>query len=134
MQTRPFDGSGIYRYHCPQHKKDYVGETKRSFRKHNKEYHKAAEQNRWTHSGLTEHMEHCSAENEGPKILFNAKRKNKNPKFDLRVSEALCIRQLNCGPGKGLKKDFGSYLTTTQWEPVFNKMRQSGGPGSSLPL
>ena len=46
----------------------------------------------------------------------------------------LFIRQLNGGPGKELNKDFGSYVTTTQWKPVFNKIRQGGGPESSLPL
>ena len=73
---------------------------------------------------LTQHMEHCDADIEGPEILATADRRMKNPKFDLRVMENLFIKKYNCGPGKGMNEDFGSYVTTTQWQPVFNKLRR----------
>ena len=31
---------------------------------------------------------------------------------------ALWIRQLNCGPGKGLNEDYGSYVKIDTWTPV----------------
>ena len=46
---------------------------------------------------------------------------SKNPKFDLRVREALYIRRYQCGPGKGMNQDYGSYVYTNQWQPVFNR-------------
>ena len=130
-KTRPnrLDNSGIYKYHCPNHKKDYVGETKRSFKIRDEEHRKAAASGKWSHSGLTQHMERCDATIQGPQILFNANKRDKNPKFDLRVREALFIRRFNSGPGKGMNEDLGSYVTTTQWEPIFNRIRGGGGQG-----
>ena len=118
----PLENSGVYRYHCSRHKIDYIGETKRSFRIRDGEHKKAAEAGRWSHSGLTQHMEHCDAQIEGPFILTTANRKDKNPKFDLRVNEALNIKRYDCGPGRGMNEDHGSYVTTTQWQPVFNRL------------
>ena len=118
----PLEKCGVYKYTCPEHKKDYVGETKRSFRIRDAEHRKAAEQQRWSHSGLTQHMETCKATIQGPEVLYTANGRNKNPKFDLRVTEALHIRRLNSGPGKGMNEDWGSYVTTQQWQPVFNRM------------
>ena len=99
-----------------------IGETKRSFKIRDSEHKKAAQQQRWSHSGLTQHMETCDATIEGPKILHTADERQKNPKFDLRVREALYIRRFQCGPGKGMNQDYGSYVTNNQWQPVFNRM------------
>ena len=57
---------------------------------------------------------------------------NKNKKkltYDLKVREALEIRRHNTGPGKGLNEDLGSYVRTTMWNPVFNRMRSDEGGG-----
>ena len=89
------DDSGIYRYHCARHKIDYIGETKRSFRIRDSEHKKAAQAGRWSHSGLTQHMEHCDAQIEGPFIIETADRRNKNLKYDLRIGEALNIKRYN---------------------------------------
>ena len=70
---------GIYRYHCPRHNVDYVGETARNFDTRHKEHFKAAEAGRWSHSGLTQHIQNCDAPIEGPEILSIAK-KNKRQK------------------------------------------------------
>ena len=59
--------------------------------------------------------------------LCAADGKRKKPKFDLRVKEVLFIRRYNCGPGNGKNEDLGSYVTTTQWEPVFHRIRGGGG-------
>ena len=49
--------------------------------------------------------------------------KNKNAlKYNLKIKEALYIRQQNCGPNRGLNEDMGSHVTTTQWAPIFNNM------------
>ena len=124
------DKSGVYQYTCPHHKTHYVGETKRSFRIRDSEHRKAAETERWSHSGLTQHMQHCKANIEGPSILYTSDDRQKNVKQDLRIMEALHIRRLNCGPGRGMNEDMGSYVTTNQWQPVFNRMGGGGGGGT----
>ena len=42
--------------------------------------------------------------------------------YDLKVGEALEIKKANCGPGKGMNEDWGSYVKTDAWNPVFNTM------------
>ena len=88
---------------------------------------KAAENQRWSHSGLTQHMENWKATIDGPEILHTSDNRLKNPKYDLRVREALFIRRFNAGPEHGMNEDMGSYVTTNQWQPVFNKMGSEGG-------
>ena len=84
---------------------------------------KAAQTQKWTHSGLTQHMEKCSGPIDGPKILETLNNKNKGAlKFDLRVREALYIRRYNTGPHRGMNEDMGSYVRTNQWAPIFNGM------------
>ena len=121
-KPEPMQKSGIYKYTCSQHKSHYIGETKRSFKIRDAEHRKAAEQQRWSHSGLTQHMETCKAHIEGPVILHNSDDRLKNPKFDLRVRESLYIRRYNCGPSRGMNQDYGSYVTSNQWQPFFNRM------------
>ena len=58
-----------------------------------------------------------------PEILSSPTIKNQQQlKHHLRVEEALWIRRLQCGPGKGLNEDFGSYVKTDVWTPVFGAM------------
>ena len=42
--------------------------------------------------------------------------------YSLKVREALEIKRQNSGPGHGLNEDFGAYVKTTQWNPVFHAM------------
>ena len=42
--------------------------------------------------------------------------------FDLKIREALEIRRRNCGPGRGLNEDYGAYVKTPMWNPVFHQM------------
>ena len=115
---------GISRSPCPRHNVDYVGETARNFDIRHKEHFKAAEVGRYSHSGLTQHLQNCDAPIEGPEILSVAKKtKDKGKlKFDLRVEESLWIRRQNCGPGHGMNEDWGSYTKSYQWAPVFHGM------------
>ena len=115
---------GVYKYNCEPCNKAYVGETARSFKTRHSEHMKAAETQKWTHSGLTQHMERCKESIDGPNILCTVDNKNKFAlKHELRVKEALYIRRFDCGPYKGMNLDMGSYVSTTQWAPVFNGMR-----------
>ena len=101
----------------------YVGETARNFNINHKEHMRAAETGEWNHSGLTQHMQNCNGPINSPEILSNSSTKSKGAlKYDLRVKKALYIRRFNCGPFKGLNEDMGSYVSTTQWQPVFNGM------------
>ena len=84
---------------------------------------KAAQQQKWSHSGLTQHMEKCSGPIDGPNILETATNKSKAAlKFDLQVREALYIRRFNTGPYKGMNEDMGSHVKANQWAPVFDTM------------
>ena len=115
---------GVYKYDCIPCRKSYIGETARSFKVRHNEHMKAAETGKWMHSGLTQHMEKCNGKIEGPHILHIANAKNKNAlKNDIRVMEALYIRRFDCGPYRGMIEDMGSYVKTTQWDPVFETLR-----------
>ena len=121
----PCKCKGIYRFHC-QCKPEavYVGETRRSIDTRATEHKKAAETGKWTHSGLTQHRQNCEAPIEWtPEVLSRVNLKDPDQlKHHLRVEEALWIRRLDCGPGKGLNEDWGSYVRTDAWAPVFATM------------
>ena len=58
-----------------------------------------------------------------PKVIASMTNKNKRKlTYDLKVREALEIRRHNSGPGSGLNEDFGAYVKTTMWNPVFHQM------------
>ena len=57
-----------------------------------------------------------------PEVLSRASMKNQQQLQHLRVAEALGIRRLVCGPGKGLNEDYGSYVRTDAWTTVFRNM------------
>ena len=44
--------------------------------------------------------------------------------FRRKVREALEIRRLGTGPDKtrGLNRDYGDYVTTNEWQTVFDKI------------
>ena len=114
-------GMGVYKYDCEPCRKSYVGETVRNFNIRHKEHMRAAETGKWNHFGLTQYMQNCNGPMNGPEILSNLSTKSKGAlKYDLRVKEALYSRRFNCGPFKGLNEDMGSYVSTTQWQPIFN--------------
>ena len=58
--------------------------------------------------------------------------------YDLKVGEAFEIKKANCGPGKGLNEDWGAYVKTDAWNPVFNMIDWQrmllGGAGAQLLL
>ena len=47
--------------------------------------------------------------------------------YNLKVREALEIKKENCGPGRGMNEDWGSYVKTDSWNPVFNTMDWAAG-------
>ena len=52
---------------------------------------------------------------------------NKNKKkltYDLKIREALEIKRHDSGPGHGLNEDYGAYVKTGAWNPVFHQMNQ----------
>ena len=67
------------------------------------------------------HLKHCEYNVRFEIQLSNNKNKKKLT-YDLKVREALEIKRQNCGPGKGLNEDFGAYVKTSQWNPVFHQM------------
>ena len=67
-----------------------------------------------------------------------AGKNKKKINYDLKVGEALEIKKANCGPGRGLNEDWGAYVKTDAWNPVFNTMDWQrillGGAGAQLIL
>ena len=61
-----------------------------------------------------------------PEILSTAtiaKKKSKEKvNHDILVQESLYIRRFDCGPNRGMNEDWGSYVKTTAWTPVFSRM------------
>ena len=117
---------GVYLLNCPCNDKSvYVGQTIRAINNRCKEHKTAAEKGNWQHSGMSQHKQHCTADVdwENPKVLKTMSGKNKKRlAFDLKVREALEIRRHDCGPGRGLNEDYGAYVKTAQWNPLFHSM------------
>ncbi len=121
----PCKCKGIYKFHCKcSPNAIYVGETRRSIETRAKEHKRATETENWSHSGLTQHKKICKEPMDWtPEVLSSPTIKNQQQlKHHLRVEEALWIRRLKCGPGKGLNEDYGSYVKTDVWTPVFSTM------------
>ena len=88
-------------------------------------HRKAAEKQNWSHSGITQHKEFCQqpVDWENPIVITTMSNKNKNKlAYDLKIREAIEIKKNQCGPGKGLNEDFGSYVKTGAWAPVLNQL------------
>ena len=122
----PVHKPGVYEFQCPcSDKAKYVGQTTRSILTRGKEHCRAATTGKWSHSGITAHKETCKEEIDWtkPTVLINKSHKNKRKlNYDLKVREALKIKLCNCGPGQGVNEDFGAYVKTTMWNPVFHQM------------
>ena len=90
-----------------------------------KEHGTAITKQQWSHSGISQHYEHCQepfdCENFEPVVNMQGKKKKKLA-YDMRVREALEIRRHGSGPGKGLNEDNGAYLKTDIWDTVLNSI------------
>ena len=116
---------GIYKYICPKCGKVYIGQTRRCCETRWHEHQRAIEKQNWTHSGISQHHQHCDEpfDISNFQVIKTMTGKNKRKlDYDQRVWEALEIKKENCGPGKGMNEDWGSYVKTDAWNPVFNTM------------
>ena len=117
---------GIYEFQCTcSEQAKYVGQTTRAIATRGKEHGRAAATGDWQHSGISRHKEHCKEEVDWtkPKVIKTMQDKNKKKlTYNLKIREALEIRARNCGPGRGLNEDFGAYVKTHIWNPVFHQM------------
>ena len=117
---------GVYLMKCEECKNAiYVGQTIRPINVRAKEHERAANSGNWSHSGISQHKQTCTKRTDWtPTVITNKTNKNKKKLiYDLKVCEALEIRRHNSGPGSGLNEDFGAYVKTAMWDPVFHKMR-----------
>jgi len=121
---------GVYKIDCTCNPKcKYIGQTSRSIDTRMNEHRKAVEKEKWTHSGITQHKETCKAtvDWENPTVITTMSNKSKNKLvYDLKIREALEIKHHDSGPGRGLNEDYGAYVKTTAWNPVFHHMDQNG--------
>ena len=113
---------------CPcDSKSTYIGQTCRSIDTRIKEHRKAVEKEKWPHSGLSQHKEFCKEDIdwENPTVVATMNNKNKKKlTYDLKIREALEIKRHDSGPGHGLNEDYGAYVKTGAWNPVFHQMNQ----------
>ena len=123
-RTRPDPSrkKGIYKHTCPcSNNATYVGQTGRSYCLRWEENKRAVEKEQWSHSGVTQHHQHCSLpvslDNFAPVHNMQGKRRQKLA-YDLRIREAIEIRKHDCGPGRGLNEDMGAFVKTDIWDPV----------------
>ena len=121
----PKKKKAVYKYICKKCNKVYIGQTARCCETRWKEHGRAIEKGQWAHSGISQHHQHCDepfdlSNFEVVKTMANKNKKKLN--YDLKVREAFEIKKANCGPGKGLNEDWGAYVKTDAWNPVFNTM------------
>ena len=88
---------GVYKYKCPCNvNSTYVGQTARSYEMRWKEHGTAITKQQWSHSGISQHYEHCQepfdCENLEPVVNMQGKKKKKLA-YGMRVHEALKIRR-----------------------------------------
>ena len=91
-----------------------------------KEHQRAAERGNVRNSGIALHKQFCDApvDWDNPVVLDTLSGKNKaSLQYDLRLRESLHIAKENSGPGIGLNEDWGGYLYTRVWHPLFEKMQ-----------
>ena len=117
---------GIYKYTCTcSDKSTYIGQTGRSCEIRWQEHAKAVEKEKWQHSGISQHYQHCQHKFDMNNFntVHNMQGKNKSRlAYDMRIREALEIRHHNSGPGRGLNEDMGAYVKTDIWDPVLNTL------------
>ena len=124
-KTDPAKKKGIYTYICKKCGKRYVGQTRRCCETRWKEHQRAIEKENWSHSGISQHYKDCDEPFDPAnfEVIKTMTGKNKRKlDYDLKIWEALEIRKANCGPGKGMNEDWGSYVKTDAWNTVFNTM------------
>ena len=116
---------GIYKHVCPKCKKVYIGETRRCCETRWREHQRAIVKGNWSHSGISQHYQNCDEpfDISNFEVVQTMTDKNKRKlDYNLKVVEALEIKKENCGQGKGINKDWGPYVKTDAWNPVFNTM------------
>ena len=117
---------GIYKYTCTcSDKSTYIGQTGRSYETRWQEHANAVEKEKWQHSGISQHYQHCqhNFDINNFTTVHNMQGKNKSRlAYDMRIREALEIRHYNSGPGRGLNEDMGAYVKTDIWDPVLNTL------------
>jgi hypothetical protein len=124
----PTEKRGIYGLPCPCSPSAlYIGQTSRKISTRMMEHRRASETGNFAHSGITQHKEACDANVDWDNPLIIATLSDKHKKrlqYNLRIRESLEIQRHDCGPGKGLNEDWGGYVRTQSWRPVFQKMKK----------
>ena len=122
----PETKKGVYRYECPcSDKAIYIGQTARACNLRWDEHGKAIQRENWSHSGISQHHQHCQEQFDKTNTTVVTTMQGKNKKslaYNLKVREALEIRRHNSCPGKGLNEDMGAYVKTDMWDPVLRTM------------
>ena len=78
----------------------------------------------WKDSGLAEHSKNCHEQIE----WNNVKTLSTIPNYYERtIRESLEIRLRKTGPNNtyGLNRDYGKYVTTNSWQPLFDQLKET---------
>ena len=119
-QLPPYSHPGVY-FIPTDCRSGYTGETKKRICTRNTEHEKAVFKGDVEADALAEHKEHCNCEIRWDSIQTLS---IEPVWFRRKVREALEIRRLGTGPDeqKGLNRDHGDYVTTNEWNPIFNRI------------
>jgi hypothetical protein len=112
---------GVYQVQCSCGK-SYVGETGAKISTRINQHKKDVFQGQWHRTGLSEHAKSCDGEIDWTNVKPLS---YENRKFKRKVTEALEIQLRETGPKHGgLNKDYGKFVATTFWEPIFARERK----------
>ena len=119
-QLPPYSNPGNY-FIPTSCQRGYTGETKKRIATRNGEHEKAIFNGDVKGDALADHINRC-----GCHVRWdNVRTLSIEPMwFRRKVREALEIRRLGTGPDKtrGLNRDYGDYVTTNEWQTVFDKI------------
>ena len=119
-QLPPNSKPGVY-FIPTSCKTGYTGETKKRISSRNTQHEKAVFKGDVDEDALAEHNQTCDCKISWDQTQTLAV----EPIFFRRkVREALEIRRLKTGPNdpNGLNRDYGDYVTTNTWQPLFDKI------------
>ena len=86
---------------------------------------KHTKKKQWSHSSIVAYKRFCPfpVDWDNPKVLDSMSNKNRQAlKYSFRLHESLHSAKYNTGPCYGIYEDWGGYLKTRAWLPVFEKM------------
>ena len=100
----------------------YTGETKKKIVTRTNEHAKAVFLEDTQNDAIAAHQVECGCDIDMTKTKVLAQETQWSPR---KVREALEIRRLKTGPGRGLNQDMGDYVRTNHWDDLFEAINNN---------